>query len=223
MLINFDHLYDKGLNDTQLLVLLKAAQKLVDLIDENDPNTTELEEAGFINKGSLTAKGKRLMLQLTNYRFTDEVAELAKELNGIYEAYGAGDDNEMEIMSRLSWFLSSTGFTPEAVKSSVENYLNSCGKYRLSLRNLIWNPPSKAFSVHYNLKDSRLFSQICKDYDIKPHVLVEGMKKNNYKWLKAMSSTSIPIQSTYWTGSRKTDIEKQKEFRKEFSKLIREK
>lgn len=225
MYINFEHMYTKGITDSQLMFLVKVSQKEYDLVDKDSDSFQQLLDAGLIEVGKIvkiTTKGKNLLAQISTPNHSDEVAELTRELIELYESYGAEVDAELEVKNRLAWFVAETGFRPSVIKDAVENYLGSASKYRLALRNLIWNPPSKAFSITYSLRSSKLYDIICKEFGINPDTIIDMKNRVEFKWLRAISTVSIPRGTVYFTESRESDLERQKEIRKAFSKYLKQ-
>lgn len=191
MQINFDHLYSKGLSEEDFLVLQKLLQKMEYLIDESY-DYQKLIELELVTEKGLTEKGKTFMQQLYDVNYSDGVAELAQKLLDMYSTYGVEGDSLLIIQDRIGWFMKETGFNADSIEIVVEEYLSEVSKFRFSLKNLIWNPPSKAFSVHKTLKDSKLYDMICKKFGINPNVIIKEKDKVWFKWLRGIAMLKVP-------------------------------
>ena len=213
-------MYEKGILMSELTTLLAINQKEAYLL-QSIP-FEYLEEQGFITyvKGSgpkeervrLSPNGKALLDALTTKGMSEELLNIVHELIEIYEHYGKETGNTLEIRDRLNWFVDATGFSLPVIKSMVEEYLSNKSDYIMRLDNLIWKPQSSAFSVHYNLSDSKLFDMIMKKYKLPINFFLKPTEKRKAKdiWLFDIMKLKVPSrlpEEYYWTGSEKTDKE----------------
>lgn len=220
MYINFKLMYEKGILMSELTTLLAINQKEAYLL-QSIP-FEYLEEQGFITyvKGSgpkeervrLSPNGKALLDALTTKGMSEELLNTVHELIEIYEHYGKETGNTLEIRDRLNWFVDATGFSLPVIKSMVEEYLSNKSDYIMRLDNLIWKPQSSAFSIHYNLSDSKLFDMIMKKYKLPINFFLKPTEKRKAKdvWLFDIMKLKVPSrlpEEYYWTGSEKTDKE----------------
>lgn len=199
MYVNIEQLALSGLAPSDLINLLAIRQKdefFIKGIPEEDINI--YLTIGYIEKlknGNyrLTKKGNGFIIAVETPGLTDEISETQKILVNIYENRGKEIGVSVkEVESRLVWFMGNTNFKKDVVIDGVERYLDSCGEYTMSLCNLIWKPPSVAFSVHKNLKDSRLFDIIVKKYRFDPEEYFNEEKNKEVKWLFAVSKLPDP-------------------------------
>ena len=221
--INFTYLYKKGLTDQQFLVLQKIFQKDFLLLKDNEQDIKYLLEQNLIqylssDKGKhllenlrVSKKGVNLLNNISEKDYTDEIGVLLKNLTDLYERENKYIGNELEVRNRLIWFVAQTGFNTKTISNIVEEYLMENTEYTLSLENLIWKPQSKAFSVHKNLKDSKLYDLICKKYNLNYDFFLKDIDKNKtLKWLKAVALLPYPPKNIdtklLFTGDRLKDI-----------------
>lgn len=223
MYINFEHLYNKGLSDEDFIVLQKLFQKM-DYIINDEYDYQKLINLELVNEKGLTDKGKAFMKQLHNVNYSDGVAELAQKLLDMYSTYGVEGDSLLIIQDRIGWFMKETGFSAEVIESIVEEYLSEVTKYRLSLRNLIWNPPSKAFSVHKTLKDSKLYDIVCKKYGINPNVIIKEKDKVWFKWLHGVAMLKVPkgLDKECYFENYQADCDNLDRLKSQFRKKLRD-
>lgn len=235
--INFTYLYEKGLTDQQFLVLQKIFQKDFLLIKNNDTDIKYLLEQNFIqylssDKGKnllenlrVSKKGVNLLNNISEKDYTDEIGVLLKNLTDLYERENKYVGNSLEVRNRLIWFVAQTGFNSKTISNMVEEYLTENTEYTLSLENLIWKPQSKAFSVHKNIKDSKLYDLICKKYNLDYDFFLKDIDKNKtLKWLKAVSLLPYPPMNVnprlLFTENRSNEIEHINNIRLEYQQRV---
>lgn len=234
MYINYDHLYSKGLTDDDFHLLQKIFQKEEVLLEPLTEQFSKLDELGLIQylknqegtaKGvRISKKGKSFMSQLETLSYNDSVGLLVDNLIGQYEAVNKHIGTKLEVQNRLMWFLGNTGFSSKVIIKTVEEYLAENSTYVKSLENLIWTPPSKAFSIHMNLKDSKLFDLVCKKYRLDETFFIESNNTKEMEWLQGVTKlvTSKSISKDYFfTGSYKTDMEHIEKLKAIYLKKIR--
>lgn len=238
MYINYKLLYQQGLDDTDYHNLQKIFQKEelylslhceVNLLKKYA--TMGLTQ-NLKSKGSefsivrLSRKGKAFMTAVEQIDLTEEIAELVETLVSEYTSVNKFVGNKLEVQSRLAWFIAHTGFNVTTIRDVAVDYLTDNTEYTLSLENLIWKPPSKAFSVHKNLKDSKLFDLICTKFKL-DHNFLEGSKKNkSFTWLQNISMLKIPknlSKDMYLTDSYNEDINLINKLKGQYLNIIKEK
>lgn len=220
MYINFKLMYEKGILMTELTTLLAINQREAYLFQSIPFEYFEEQDLITYVKGSgpkeervrLSANGKALLDALTTKDMSEELLNTVHELIEIYEHYGKETGNTLEIRDRLSWFVNATGFSLSVIKNMVEEYLSNKSDYIMRLDNLIWKPQSSAFSIHYNLSDSKLFDMIMKKYKLPINFFLKPTEKRKAKdiWLFDIMKLKVPSrlpEEYYWTGSEKTDKE----------------
>lgn len=199
MYINFELLLKSELKPYELLDLQAIKQKddtMIASMEEKDLKKYELN--GFVEKNKagkyrLTKKGGTFLDTIETPEETEEAERASKEAIRMYEE--AGKDigvSRMEAKSRMAWFLAVTGFKTELVIQKIESYLTESGQYTLSLCNLIWKPPSAVFSVHKNLKDSKLFDLISSSFKFDNMAFFEARKSKEMEWLFGISRLPNP-------------------------------
>ena len=231
MYINYDLLFKKGLTAEDYHTLIQINQKEHLLLEGKD--LSKYEELNLVDhvKGEekyktarLTKNGRVFLDSLSTKGFTDEVGTLLKKLSDTYESYSKDTGNLLEVRNRLIWFIESTGFGPKAIFNAVDEYLTNSGDYTMNLDNLIWRAPSKAFSIHYNLKDSKLFDLISKQFNFTITFFLEDRTSVEDRWLQAVSQLEIPKRLTdkslYFTGDYKTEVDFQKRLKQLYFKKI---
>lgn len=232
MFINFDLLFKKGLDFEDLGTLLQINQKESILLEGKD--FTKFEELKLVMylKNSkekhisirLSKEGKGFLDALSTKGLTEEIGILAKEIAKIYEDYGKDSGNFLEFQKRLIWFIEETGFGPKAIKDVIEKYVIDSGDWTLRLDNLVWKGQSIAFSVHYNLKDSKLFDLVIKQYNLLPNFFINPTRSAEEIWLQEISKIVIPKklpEDLYFTGNYKSDKEIQDKLKKKFQGLLK--
>ena len=220
MYINFKLMYEKGILMSELVVLLAINQKEAYLLQSIPFEYLEEQEFVTYVKGTgpkeervrLSPNGKALLDALTTKGMSEELLNTVHELIEIYEHYGKETGNTLEIRDRLNWFVNATGFSLPVIKNMVEEYLSNKSDFIMKLDNLIWKPQSSAFSVHYNLSDSKLFDMIMKKYKLPINFFLKPTEKRKAKdiWLFDIMKLKVPNrlpEEYYWTGSEKTDKE----------------
>lgn len=220
MYINFKLMYEKGILMSELTTLLAINQKEAHLFQSIPFEYFEEQDLITYVKGSgpkeervrLSANGKALLDALTTKDMSEELLNTVHELIEIYEHYGKETGNTLEIRDRLNWFVNATGFSLPVIKNMVEEYLSNKSDYIMRLDNLIWKPQSSAFSIHYNLSDSKLFDMIMRKYKLPINFFLKPSDKRRAKdtWLFDIMKLKVPRnlpEEFYWTGSEKTDKE----------------
>lgn len=218
--INFKLLYEKGLSDHEYLLLQKVFQKDILLLEPFKDDLKPLFDKGLIQylKGKegileavrISKKGKDFISQLSTMDYNDNVGQILEAILELYQSHNKPIGTKLEVKSRLIWFVTETGFSSKVIISAVEEYLSINTEYTKSLENLLWTPASKAFSVHKNLKDSKLFDFICLKYNLNETFIVEGKGGKEMEWLGNVSRLEVPKKLTpelYFTGSMETDLE----------------
>jgi hypothetical protein len=157
----------------------------------------------------ISRKGKTLLSNLEKGEFSSEIAELCDKIINDYEVAEKHVGNRLEVQNRLTWFIYNTGFSTKVVGDAVEEYLIDNSEYTLSLENLLWKPPSKAFSVHMNLKDSKLYDILCNKYKLNHNFFTADKKfDRSTQWLFEVSKLKVPKKlqpEFYITGSFESD------------------
>jgi len=219
MYINFEQFVSSGLSPDDLINLLAIRQKedvIIQSISEDD--LSKYNELGFIEQlknGSmrLTNKGTSFISLIETPRLTDEILETLNEMVLVYEGNGKEMGvSRLEAQNRLSWFMCNTNFKKSLIIDITKSYIQDSGEYTLSLCNFIWKPPSTAFSVHMNLKDSKLFDIISKKYGFNTDVYFKDSQNALMKWLFAVSRLPNPPaksnEDCWFTGNSKQDKER---------------
>jgi len=111
----------------------------------------------------INSKGKAILTKCCIKDNSDEIEELCDRLIEEYETMNKPIGTRLNVLDRLIWFLSVTDFEIEEVEEAVLGYLHSSDEYTKRLDNLFWTPPSTAFSIHKNLKDSILYDRLNKE------------------------------------------------------------
>ena len=238
MYINFKILLQKNITESQFILLQKIAQKELLLIKADNKTTQKnikyLLEQGYIQylKNSnekdiknirISKKGKQLLLAIETPLYSDYIGKLLNELISIYESNGKYIGNKLEVQNRLVWFVANTGFNYKTIINAVEEYITENPEYTKSLENLIWSPPSKAFSVHKHLKDSKLFDIISNKFKLNDKFFIDNKNKLE-TFLFDISKIQLPKKMDkkyYFTGGYKTDQEHLLFLRKELLKRIK--
>lgn len=228
-MFNTSKIFEYGLSELEFVTLCQL--KNGDFIHaEAKPESIELlKSKEYINeKLQLSKRGLYILKEITTLKdsgydpgdFEDFYSNILK----LYEQYGIPESKiaktELVLKDRLSWFLKETGFRLEVVYKQIENFLNLYAynnekdedwTFLKRLDYLIWDPPSKAFSHHPNLKDSILYDFICKQYKILDLKDVIDKGGKSYRWLFEISKLldKIPRRGVnpeyYLTGSLKGD------------------
>ena len=189
MYINFKQLYRSEISESEFMLLLKISQKDLELISEDDNDEIEkFLEIGLVelvkqgktifDRLRISKKGKQFIRNIELPNYTDEIQKLEEELVQLYQANNKEVGLRAEVKSRLTWFCKESSFRPSVIKKYVDLYLSETESlYIKNLSNLIWSPPSKMFSVHFNLKDSKLFDIICNDLRLQQSVYLDKRDK----------------------------------------------
>ena len=218
--INFKLLYEKGLTDHEYLLLQKVFQKEILLLEPFSDDLKPLFDRGLIQylKGKenvlkavrISKKGKEFLSQLSTMDYTDNIGEILDIIVDLYKSNDKHVGTKLEVKNRLVWFIAETGFSAKVIINSIEEYLSTNTEYTKSLENLLWTPASKAFSVHKNLKDSKLFDFICQKYSLDETFIVEHKGGKEMEWLSNVSRLSVPKklnEELYFTGNMESDLE----------------
>lgn len=225
-------MHEKGILMSELTTLIAINQKEAHIL--KDIPYEYLEEQGLIEfikggktkeeKVRLSKNGKALLDGLTTNGATEEILSLVQELVTMYDSYGKETGNTLEVRDRLIWFIGATGFGVKAIKTTIEDYVSESGDYTLKLDNLIWKPQSSAFSINFNLSDSRLFDIIIKKFKLPINFFLKPSDKRTVKdnWLFDVMKLKVPSKLSddmYWTGSEKGDKEALTRLKKQFLNL----
>lgn len=218
MYINLEQLALSGLRPYDLVNLVAIRQKddfYVKSIPEEDLNLyLAVGYTDMLKNGSykLTKKGIGLLVAIESPGLTDEILETEKAAIEMYEKEGKEIGVSVkEVESRLVWFMGNTAFKKNVVLGGIAEYLAASDKYTLSLCNLIWKPPSVAFSVHKNLKDSKLFDIIARKFNFDPGVYFNEDKNKELEWLFAVSRLPNPPAKSNPDVLFTFDVKKEKE------------
>jgi hypothetical protein len=229
MFINYRLLFQKELTFEDLNTLIQINQKESALLEGKDFSKYEkLDLITFLKNEKephigvrLSKNGKAFLDALSTKGLTDDIGELVTDLIKLYDYHSKETGNHLEIQKRLIWFIEETGFGPNAIKKVVEDYVDG-NDFVMRLDNLVWKGQSLAFSIHYNLKDSRLFELITKKFNLPTGFFVNPTRSKEDQWLWDLSQLELPKKAKpelYFTGSYKTD----KEFQDKVKALLQEK
>lgn len=221
MYINFRELTSCGMSPTDLAYLLAIRQKddfIIQVIPEDYfARYTELGLIETLKSGvtRLTSKGTSFINYIETPGLTDEILDTLKEMIDMYESYAKDIGvSRKEAESRLCWFMGNTSFKKETILPITKKYLDDSGDYTMSLCNFIWKPPSQAFSVHMNLKNSKLFDLIAERYGLSTEPYIEAKKSKEIDWLFAVSRLPNPPAKGnpdyLFTGNSETDKDRLK-------------
>lgn len=169
--VNIRYLHSKGMTIKRWLILQlimqKDAEELRSLLKDDPKFFNWFEENKYIKfvkspKDRFKAvrvdkKGKELLKRASIKDNSEEFEELCDSLIHEYEAMGKPTGTRLNVLDSIIWFCSVTPYTVDEVQEAVITYLSESDEYTKKLDNLFWTPPSKAFSVHRNLKDSLLY------------------------------------------------------------------
>lgn len=221
MYINFRQLAASDMTPNDLANLLAIRQKdtvMIEAMPEEDAG--RYIELGLVEKLKsgvmrLTNKGTSFVNYIETPEMTDEVLETLKIMIGMYESYSKDIGvSRKEAESRLCWFMGNTSFKKKVILQVTESYIAESGDYTMSLCNFIWKPPSQVFSVHMNLKNSKLFDLIAEKFKIATEPYLESKKNKEMDWLFAVSKLPTPPAKGnpdyLFTGSSETDKERLK-------------
>ncbi len=234
MYINYKLLYESGLSNKDFHILQMIFQKEDVLLEAHISCFKRFEKLELIqyikaqkSKSKairVSKKGKSLLSNLGVMSFNNNLGDLIESLISLYETHQKYVGNKLEVQSRLIWFVAQTGFSSKVIHSSTEEYLNDNPEFTKSLENLIWTPSSKAFSIHKNLKNSKLYDFICQKYKLDENFLIENKKGKHIAWLQTVSSIIVPKtlqKELYFTNSYETDVIHVEKLKKQYLKLIK--
>lgn len=234
MYVNLEQLALSGLSADDFLNLIAIRQGddfYVQTIGVDD--IVRYVGDGFIEakkngKPVLTPKGKGLMEAIETPGITEEISETLKILVDIYERKQKDIGKSLkEAERRLIWFMGNTRFKKKLIIEAVEAYVEESGDYTLSLCNLLWKPPSIAFSVHMNLRDSKLFDIIARKYNFNMDEYFKEKKGKEMEWLIAVSKLPDPParggEECFFTYSPAKDKERLLEIKRLFFRKLRRK
>lgn len=232
MYINFERLLSSGMTADNLLHLIAIRQKEKMIIETIPTETIEMFREKEWVEGEktlkLAKKGTALLDQLETAGLTPEIRQLLSDLTDLYKSYGKDIGLSVkEAESRLIWFVSETNFRADVIKDTTLMYLEENPDYTMSLCNLIWKPQSTAFSVHKNLKDSKLFDLIATRFGFRTEPYFENKRTVEQRWLFAVSRLPNPPAKgdgeIYFTGSAKGDKERIQHIKGLLAKELRKK
>lgn len=231
MFINYDLLFKKDLTFEDLNTLIQINQKEDILLEGKD--FTKYEDLNLVTYVKtpkekhlsirLSKNGKAFLDALSTKGLTEDISNLTEDLIGLYDSYSKETGNHLEIQKRLVWFIEETGFGPKAVKNAVEQYLTDSGDYTMRLDNLIWKGQSLAFSIHFNLKDSKLFDIITKQFNMPKNFLINQNKTVEETWVWDICKLKIPKKlpsELYMTGAYKTEAIFQDDMRARLKEMM---
>lgn len=231
--INYELLYSKSMNDVDFHILQKIFQKEDILLEPFKDHFKRFKDLGLIQylKGKedsvegirISKKGKEFITQLETMGYNDSIGTLVDKLIELYNTNNKHTGNKLEIQNRLIWFIAQTGFSSAVIFKSVEEYLLYNSEFTKSLENLIWTPSSKAFSIHKNLKDSKLYDYICTKYNLNESFFVEDKKGKEITWMASVANLSVPknLESeAYFTGSYEGDLKHVEELKNKYIKEV---
>jgi hypothetical protein len=175
MYINFEYLEKKSVTFYEFLALLIIRQKNYSSLVGMGETLNSLYKKELVNStksvnkekpylsARLTAKGKKILKEVTIPNITDEVTSLSYELISLYESKGFNVGNKREVVKLLSWFMANTDFSSGEILSATEQYLQGQTevKFTRSLENFIHKSPS-AFSSKWDLGNSMLYETLLK-------------------------------------------------------------
>ena len=234
MYINFEQLYKSDISESDFMLLLKVSQKNTELLTEEDKpkleSFLELELVELIKQGKdffeklrISKKGKQFIRNIEAPKYSDEIQELEQKLVEMYEDAQKETGLRAEVKSRLTWFMCETGFRANVIKKYVQIYLDETDpKYIKNLSNLIWSPQSKAFSIHFDLKDSKLFDIISHALGLRQDVFLDKADKELH-YLFEFGAIRPPKglrPELYYTGSFEEDYLHSVKLGKELTKRI---
>lgn len=231
MYINFEMLLRSGLKFEDLAMLCAIHQKDKAIMENMDDDTyMKLEELRYVEKNAagritVTKLGKAAIEAIETPGITDESEETLKGLIELYEENGKDIGiSSKEAQSRLIWFMANTNFKKDVIINVTRDYIADAGQYVMSLCNLIWKPPSIAFSVHKNLKDSKLFDLVSKRYRFGTELFFKVNRSREDEWLMAVSRLPDPPSKpdVLFTMDKKKEKERLKELKTVLFNKIRQ-
>lgn len=218
MYINFEQLAESGMSFPDLMNLLAIRQKddlVIQSIEKKDINKyIALEFVEHLKSGMyrLTKKGASFLNVIETPGISEAINETLYALKDLYEAQGKEIGLVKEAEYRLCWFMNNTNFKHNVICNAVKRYLASSGEYTLSLCNLIWKPPSIAFSVHMSLRSSKLFDLIAEDLSLGTEIYFVKTRTKEMEWLFSVSRLPYPATNGnpdyLFTGDPKREKER---------------
>ena len=219
MYINFEQFVSSGLSPNDLINLLAIRQKEKSVIESiSDEDLEVYQSFGFVeNKGKgvirLTSKGTSFLTTVETPDVTDDILDTLSGMISVYESNGKEIGvSRLEAQSRLTWFMCNTNFKKDLIIETTKQYVQESNGYTLSLCNFIWRPQSSAFSIHKNLKDSKLFDLISSRYGLNTEFYFKDSQNVLMKWLFAVSRLPNPPaksdENCWFTGNSKQDKER---------------
>lgn len=213
MYISFDLITQHmSLNSFLALQSVKQKESFNEFFSEE---LKSLEDEKYIEKCKngnykLTSKGGAFLTLVTESLVDPAVDNLAQELIAMYIGRGKKPGRQMEIVSRLAWFIDASMFNDNIIKDAVSEYLVTSGEYTSSLENLIWKPQN-LMTTHKKLKDSKLFDIIACKYGILKFNYDGTDKSKKMKWLTAVAKLPAPPSNISpeltITGDVKRDVQ----------------
>lgn len=199
MYINIEQLAKSGLTPYDLINLVAIRQK-------DDVYMRSIPQGVIINYMSLglietlksgvvrlTNKGTSFLEVIETPGINEDISETFKELIDLYESRGKDIGiSRKEAQARLVWFMGNTNFKKKLIVDITREYLDKSGDYTMSLCNFIWKPPSQAFSVHMNLKNSKMFDMIASKYGFNTELYFKEKKNKEMDWLFAVARLPDP-------------------------------
>lgn len=217
MYINFEQLVSSGLDPTDLAYLLAIRQK-EDIITIPKERLDEYEKKGlieFLKTGvpRLSQKGTSYLTVIETPNVNEDITETLDEMIRIYEESGKDIGlSRKEALSRLTWFMGNTNYKKSVIVDATKSHISSSGEYTYSLCNFIWKPPSVAYSVHMNLKNSKLFDIIASKYGFNTDIYFKDNQDSETRWLFAVARLPNPPAKAnpdiLFTGTAKGDKER---------------
>lgn len=209
------------MSPSDLINLLAIRQKdeiMIEVIPKED--IERYIELGLIEKlksgvTRLTSKGTSFVNYIETPELTDEILDTLKEMISMYESYAKDIGvSRKEAETRLCWFMGNTSFKGSVILPITKAYIENSRDYTMSLCNFIWKPPSQAFSVHMNLKNSKLFDLIAERFGLATEPYMESRKSKEMDWLFAVSKLPNPPAKGnpdyLFTGKAETDKDRLK-------------
>lgn len=223
MYINFTRLFSAGLTFDHLIVLQAIKQKETTVQEMFPSVTSHLKDESYIHQSKngsylLTKKGASLLDSIEKAKTTSEIEQVTDMAMELYQDRECNTGSRADVLSRMTWIISTTGFRPDIILKYIKQYLDSKEEtesmYVKSLPNLIWSPQSKAFSVKPKLSESPLYDLMVKDMGIDYSLLPTNKKM---EWLMALARLPEPparIDPEYCiSGSKEKDCERLKQIK----------
>lgn len=199
MYMNFRQLVSSGMTPYDLANLLAIRQKenvVIEAIEADDIDryiSTGIVEKLKSGVMRLTSKGTSFLGYIETPELTDDILETLKTMIAMYEAYSKDIGvSRKEAESRLCWFMGNTSFKKDVILQVTQSYIEESGDYTMSLCNFIWKPPSQAFSVHKDLKNSKLFDMIADKFRLSTEPYLDNKKSKEMDWLFSVARLPDP-------------------------------